>query len=356
VGKPFRQWLFLPRHFAGTLFFLALQYATETSWSVLVKRVYEGMLAYLPIGAAVVVFCLLMGWLGVHHVWSWMDPRVTDPADADHYDEIVAGKWAYLNPVFHWTRTLIYIGVFIYFARWFRKQSLLMDQMSGEELVKRHITNYKRGALFLVFFAVFSSMLAWDWIMSIDVHWYSTLFGWYVFSGMWVSAMIFAVITVLYLKGKGYLPQVNSSHIHDMGKWVFAVSVLWTYLWFSQFMLYWYADIPEEVSYFFVRINPGHVIVPDPGFRWPFWIMFLMNFGLPVILLIARDTKRNPRFLVGVGALIFFSHWLDVQVLVQPGAVGHFHLGLVELGMFLAFLGAFIYVTLTRLTRPRSRW
>jgi hypothetical protein len=116
-------------------------------------------------------------------------------------------------------------------------------------------------------------------------------------------------------------------------------------------MLYWYADIPEEVTYFFIRINPDMQIVPDPGFRWPFWIMFLMNFLLPLVILVARDAKRNPRFVTGVGALIFFSHWLDVNMLVQPGAVGHWHLGLVEFGMFAMFLGAFVYVTLERLTK-----
>jgi hypothetical protein len=169
--------------------------------------------------------------------------------------------------------------------------------------------------------------------------------------------MIFAVITTLYLKRKGYLPQVNNSHIHDMTKWMFAISILWTYLWFSQFMLYWYADIPEEVSYFFMRINPiiaetgKHAIEPDPGFRWPFWIMMMMNFLLPLIILVARDAKRNPRFIIGVGALIFFSHWLDINVLIQPGAVGTWHLGFIELGMFLCFLGAFVYVTLNRLTQ-----
>ena len=334
----------------GILFFYALQYATETSWSVLVKRVYEGMMAWLPIGAAIMLGIVVLGWMGVHHIWHWMDPNVTDPASGD-YDEVVANKWPFLNPVFHISRTVIYLATFLIAATWFRKQSLMMDGQTGETLVRTHITNYKRSALFLVFFAVFSSTLSWDWLMSIDVHWFSTLYGWYVFSGMWVSAMIFAVITTLYLKRKGYLPQVNSSHIHDMVKWMFAISVLWTYLWFSQFMLYWYANIPEEVSYFFLRINPDHQIQPDPGFRWPFWIMFLMNFLLPLLILVARDAKRNPRYVTAVGCLIFFSHWLDVNMLVQPGAVGHWNIGFVELGMFAAFLGGFIYVTLNRLTK-----
>lgn len=333
----------------GALFFYSLQNATETAWSVLVKRVYEAVMGWIPVGAIVMVVVLAAGSMGLHHVYHWMDASLY--VEGPNYDPIMAGKKAFLNQPFFWVRTLAYIGTFVFAARWFRKKSLEMDGLTGESLVRTHLLTYRRGALFLVFFAVFSSTLSWDWLMSIDVHWFSTLYGWYVFSGMWVSAMIYAVLLTLYLKRKGYLPQVNSSHIHDMSKWMFAISILWTYLWFSQFMLYWYADIPEEVSYFFIRINPGHAIQPDPGFRWPFWTMFLMNFLLPLLILVARDAKRNPRFVTGVGFLIFFSHWLDVNVLVQPGAVGEWHLGLLELGMFATGLGAFTYLTLTRLTK-----
>lgn len=328
----------------GTLFFYALQYATETAWTVMVKRIYEGIIGYLPWGAVVIVVCLLAGSFGVHHVWHWMDHRVTDPTDVEHYDPIIAGKMPFLNMPFFWIRAIAFLGTFIFAARWFRKQSLAMDNMTGETLVRTHITNYKRAALFLVFFAVFSSVLSWDWIMSIDTHWFSTLFGWYVFAGMWVSGMVTAVVLALYLKSKGYLPQVNNSHIHDMGKWVFAISFLWTYLYFSQFMLYWYADIPEEVIYFQVRINDH---------PWLMWGMFFINFALPMVLLMSRDAKRNPRFLIGVGTLIFIGHWLDLCQMVLPGALGdHFHhIGLLEIGLFIGFLGLFINVVFRELTK-----
>ncbi|HQZ42638.1 MAG TPA: hypothetical protein PK735_07100, partial [Flavobacteriales bacterium] len=254
----------------GALFFYALGYATETAWTVMVKRVYEGIYGYLPIGAITLCVVLVAASLHLNHVYHWMDDTlyseymVGEGHDATYtddgtvvgavanpnYDVIIAGKRPYLNLPFFWIRTLVYLGTFLIFARWFRKQSLEMDQLSGETLVKRHLLNYRRSAVFLVCFAVFSSMLSWDWIMSIDTHWFSTLFGWYTFSGMWVSSMITAVIIVLYLKRKGYLPQVNNSHIQDMGKWVFACSFLWSYLYFSQFMLIWYSNIPEEVTYF----------------------------------------------------------------------------------------------------------
>ena len=161
---------------------------------------------------------------------------------------------------------------------------------------------------------------------------------------MWVSAMITGVVLVLYLKRKGYLPQVNNSHVQDMGKWVFAISFLWSYLYFSQFMLIWFSNIPEEVTYFQQRINDHPVLM---------WSIFFINFAVPMLLLMSRDAKRNPRFLIGVGAVIFIGHWLDVTLLVMPGALGHhFHgIGLLEMGMFVLFLGVFITAVLTALTK-----
>lgn len=328
----------------SALFFYTLQFATETSWSVLVRRVYEGIFSYLPIGGIVIIICLAAGSAGLHHVWGWMDPRVLDPNDVAHYDELVVYKQPFLNKYFYWIRTFAFIGTFVFAANWFRKQSLKMDGLTGDDLRTQHLLTYRRAALFLVVFAVFSSVLAWDWLMSIDVHWFSTLYGWYVFAGMWIGAMITGVVLVLYLKSKGHLPQVNNSHIHDMGKWVFAVSFLWTYLYFSQFMLYWYANIPEEVTYFKARIDDH---------PWLMWGMFFINFAVPMLFLMSRDAKRNPRFLIGVGTVILIGHWLDLCQLVLPGSLGtHFeNIGLLEIGFFLAFLGLFIYRVLTALTK-----
>ncbi|MCB9170513.1 MAG: quinol:cytochrome C oxidoreductase [Flavobacteriales bacterium] len=330
----------------GTLYFFALQYVTESSWSVMVKRVYEGIMSFLPIGAIVVVVVLLAGAFGVNHIWHWMahETRVLDEASPNAYDPVIAHKAGWLVPIFFWMRTIVYLSVFILFARWFRRQSLAMDQQTGDTLLANHFRNYRRGVAFIVLFAFCSTAMAWDWIMSIDTHWFSTLFGWYVFSGMWVSAMITALILVLYLRRKGYLPQVNNSHVHDMGKWVFAISFLWSYLWFSQFMLIWYADIPEEVIYYQIRINEH---------PWLLWGMFFVNFAIPMVLLMSRDAKRNPRFLITVATIIFFGHWCDVVQLVMPGALGeHFDgIGTLELGMLAAFLGVFIITVLNALTK-----
>lgn len=333
----------------GAVFYMHLHYATESGWGVVLKRVFEGVMSFLPIGSLVLLVVVFAGIFGGHHIWHWMDGHLYEEGGS-HYDEIIANKAPYFFltsegggfPTFFFLRTLIYLATFLIFWRNFRKRSLEEDLIGGNEL---HVKNYKRGALFLVFFAVFSSAFSWDWIMSIDTHWFSTLFGWYTFAGMWVGAMIFTLILVLYLKSRNYLKEVNESHIHDLGKWVFALSFLWSYLWFSQFMLIWYSNIPEETIYFKQRFA-------DPHYKTVFFSMFAINFVLPMILLMSREAKRAPGILIFVGMIVFVGHWLDVFMLVTPGTMfDHGGLSPLEIGMFLLFLGGFIYYVLNYLTK-----
>jgi hypothetical protein len=273
------------------------------------------------------------------HIYGWMDPE-TYTKGSHHYDEIIAGKRPYLNEVFFWIRTLTYMTVYFIFFRGFRIRSLQEDQVGGTEL---HFKNYKKGALFLVFFAVFSSTSSWDWLMSIDVHWYSTLFGWYTFAGMWCSAMVVLVLLTLYLKSLGYLPKVNDSHIHDIGKWTFATSFLWSYLWFSQFMLIWFANIGEEVAYYMMRIE---------NFKVLYFSMFFINFAFPMLILMSRDAKRHAGILTFVGLVILAGHWIDVFIMVTGGSLGaNAKIGFMEIGMALLLAGLFIRVVLTNLSK-----
>jgi hypothetical protein len=319
----------------GALFFLALAYATETGWYASVKRIIEAVAGYLPYGMGLMgLVLLIITLMDGAHVYQWMDPEVVA------HDDIIQGKTAYLNPVFFWIRTLIYFAVYFIFLRGFKKRSLEEDKIGGTEL---HFMNYKKGALFLVFFAVFSSTSSWDWLMSIDVHWFSTLFGWYTFAGMWCTTMVVLIMVTLYLKKLGYLEKVNDSHIHDLGKWAFATSFLWSYLWFSQFMLIWYANIGEEVSYFQMRID---------NYKLLYFGMFIINFAFPMLILMSRDAKRHAGILTFIGLIILGGHWLDVYIMVTAGSLGPAaHIGLLEIGMALTALGIFILVILRNLTK-----
>jgi hypothetical protein len=285
------------------------------------------------------VVLLTMTFMDGAHIYIWMDPEMTDPT-SHHYDSIIDGKSAYLNKGFFWIRTVVYMAVYYIFWRGFRMRSLEEDRVGGTDI---HFKNYKKGALFLVFFAVFSSTSSWDWIMSIDVHWFSTLFGWYVFSGMWVSAMVVMVLLTLYLKKLGYMQKVNDSHIHDLGKWAFAISFLWSYLWFSQFMLIWYSNIGEEVTYYMMRIEHFKVL---------YFTMFIINFAFPMLILMSRDAKRHAGILTFVGVVILVGHWLDVYIMISAGSLGaNAKIGFLEIGMAVLILGLFIRVILTNLTK-----
>ena len=319
----------------GALFFLALNYAVEAGWYVVVKRVIESVALYLPYGIAIFGGVLLVtSILQGAHIYTWMDSETVAE------DEIIQGKSPYLNLVFFWIRTLVYFAVYLWFLRGFRKRSLEEDTVGGSDI---HFKNYRQGATFLVFFAVFSSTSAWDWLMSIDVHWFSTLFGWYTFAGMWVSALVVIVMTIIYLKKLGYLPQVNESHIHDIGKWIFAISFLWSYLWFSQDMLIWYANIGEEVTYYIMRTE---------NFKVLYFGMFFINFAFPMLILMSRDAKRDSGILTFVGVIILIGHWLDVYIMVSAGSLGaNAQLGLLELGFVVLMSGAFIFILLKNLSK-----
>lgn len=324
----------------GALFFLALQYATETGWYASVKRVIEAIMGYLPVGIILmVVTLLLITLMDGAHIYIWMDADTYTPGN-HHYDPIIEGKHAYLNKMFFWIRTIVYLATYFIFWRGFKNRSRLEDEVGGTDI---HFKNYKKAALFLVFFAVFSSTSAWDWIMSVDVHWFSTLFGWYIFAGMWCSTMIVLVTLTLYLKKQGYLPNVNESHIHDIGKWTFATSFLWSYLWFSQFMLIWYANIPEETTYHLTRIE---------HFKFLYFGMFLINFAFPMLLLMSRDAKRHAGVLTFVGVVVLFGHWVDVYLMIMAGSMGqNAFIGFLEIGMMILTLGLFLRVILKNLTK-----
>jgi len=222
----------------------------------------------------------------------------------------------------------------------FRKRSLREDVEGGTKL---HFKNFTKAALFLVLFGYMSSTSTWHWLMSIDPHWFSTLYGWYIFSGMWLTGMVTVLMIVLYLKKLGHLQIVNDSHIHDIGKWIFALSFLWSYLFFSQFMLIWYPNIPEEAIYYTFRFENYKVI---------YWGMFMANFIIPMVILMSREAKRHIGILIVVCLLILMGHWTDIYMLVTPGTMGEYGtIGLLEIGLFMTFLGLFIYWILNTISK-----
>ena len=327
----------------GATFFIAFNYVAQAGWAVGIKRVPEAIGGFLKFG---MVGLILIFIFGHHDLYHWTHHHLYEKFLADgvtpnpDYDRILDGKSGYLNMPFYITRIVLYAVIWIGFTYLFRKHSLAEDTEGG-------LTHYKKcvtyGAVFLVLFAVTSSTSAWDFLMSIDSHWFSTLFGWYTFIGLFVSGLAMICMFTLYLKSRGYMQHVTENHLHDLGKFMFAFSIFWTYLWFSQFMLIWYANLPEEVVYFHTRW----------AYYRTLWIgNFLINFIAPFLVLMTRDAKRQRVILWTGGIIIFIGHWLDVFVMVMPGTVGaDWHIGFVEIGTMIGFLGLFIWSTLRELSK-----
>lgn len=311
--------------------FLAIHSLGTSGWQTGIQRIPEAMSSFLPVGAIfmlIVILGMIFDW---NHLFHWVHPEG---------DKVLEAKKAYLNIPFFTIRSIIYFGGWIALSRWWRKASLQQDM--DESLKHFRKTNIIAG-IFIVFFAVTSSMSAWDWLMSLDPHWFSTLFGWYVFSGLLVSGMAVIILLVILLKKTGYMPHVNKEHLHDLGKYLFAFSVLWMYLWFSQYMLIWYGNIPEETVYFIQRLE---------GFNTLFYINLIINFAFPFLVLMTRNSKRIPLVLVFTSIVLLAGHWIDFYLLVMPGTMGaEAQIGFVEIGMTLGFMGLFLLVVLTALTK-----
>jgi hypothetical protein len=323
-------------YFAGIavigVFFFAIQYAAQAGWSAGFLRVPLAFGNWLPYaGVLMLVSFLLFG----HDIFHWTHSTLFDPNHAE-YDSIIDGKGNYFFwplakgsfPIFFIIRLVVFFGLWFFFFNKLRNLSYAEDLTGGNS---HWYTIRKWSAIFLVFFAVSSSVSAWDWVLSIDTHWFSTMFGWYVFSSWFVAGLSAITLVVLILKDRGYLEMVNENHIHDLGKFVFAFSIFWTYIWFSQFLLIYYANIPEESVYYVERL---HSDVYSPFV----FVNLALNFFLPFLVLMTRDAKRHGVFLKVICSLIILGHWFDFFLMMQPGTLGHNGgFGLMELGMFLLY-------------------
>jgi hypothetical protein len=318
----------------GVLAFYAIQRAAQAGWSIVLFRIMEGITSYLLPCCIFVIIILVFSALKFNHLFIWMDPEVVA------HDEIIRNKVAYLNTPFFFARAIVYITGWVLYRNISRRLSLEQDNNND---ISIHKKLFRFSAGFLVFFLISESMMSWDWIMSIDPHWFSTLFGWYVFAGMFVSGITTIALITIYLKSQNYLSFVNNSHIHDLGKFMFGVSVFWAYLWFSQFMLIWYSNIPEEVTYFITRIE---------DYNFLFFGMVVLNLIFPLIVLMNSDFKKTNFIVILTGIIIIIGHYIDVYNMIMPSAVGDmWSFGPGEIGGFLFFLGIFIYVVFKEISK-----
>ncbi|MGY0406747.1 MAG: quinol:cytochrome C oxidoreductase [Polaribacter sp.] len=314
------------------LAFYASQRVAQSGWSVVLFRVMEAITANLvPLS---IIMLVLVGLAATHytHLFPWMKEGTLDPTSAN-YDPIIDGKSWWMNIPGWAIRSVIYLVLWNTY-RWFIRRNSIAEDTANDGY-KTYKRNFNASVIFLFIFMITESMMSWDWIMGLDPHWFSTLFGWYVLATLLVSALTIIAFVTIYLRSKGVLPQVNDSHIHDLAKFMFGFSIFWTYLWFAQFMLIWYANIPEETTYFFMRFNE---------YKLPFLAMVVMNFVFPVLLLLNSDFKSIPWFVFLGGIVILVGHYVDVYIMVMPSTVGaHWAFGIPEISALLFFIGVFIF-------------
>lgn len=323
-------------------FFMSYNYVAKAGWQVAIKRVAEAFPSFIIIPGAVLI--ILMAIPSTRHiVMHWTHDGIMDPA-SENYDKIIAGKAWYLNLPFYFVRLIAYVAVWYFGWKTMRKYSLAEDQEVGTE---NYYKSRNTSKLFLLFFAVTASTSAWDLSMVIDTHWFSTMFGWYHLASWHVAGLAAMMLAILLLKDQGYLKVVNESHLHDLGKLIFGFSVFWTYVWFSQYLLIFYANLPEETIYFRERFTGF-----EGRYWWPFHINFVLNFFFPLLILMARNSKRRPVLLKLACSAILIGHWFDFYQMHMPGiAKSQGGIGIIEWGTTLTFASLFIYFVANELSK-----
>jgi hypothetical protein len=317
----------------GAGFFLAAHYVAYGGWQVVVRRVPEAVTRLIPVFGLILLAVIIIGG---PYIYEYRNATIVAN------DVIIQGKMSYLNLPFMVIRFIFFVGTLAFLGYRMRTSSVLEDSAPLGDLTyyKKNLTY---GSIYIVVFAVYILISAWDWLMSIDVHWFSTMDGWYVFGSFWVASAAAITLLVIYLKSKGYLQEVNANHIHNLGLIMFAFSIFWTYLVFDQYMLQWYANIPEETTYYQFRLE---------HYRWLFYSIFIINFLFPFLLLIRRDSKRKIRVMVIGATAILIGHFIDFFLMIFPGVVkAAWHFGLLELLTPCFFIGLYIFVTMTGLTK-----
>jgi hypothetical protein len=325
----------------ASTFFIGATTLAHGGWQIAFRRVPEAISMAVPVLGGiffVILLFLIYGQKG--HIYHWLDKEHVA------HDPILSWKAAFLNPTFFIVAAVITIGLWILFTIKLRNMSIEEDgwglsKDSGKRILWRNTVMC--GGFVVIYALSVGSTTPWLWLMSIDAHWYSTMYSWYTFVSSWVSGISLIALWVIYLKRNGYLPYVSEEHLHDLGKLAFGFSIFWTYLWFSQYMLIWYANMPEEIIYFKPRLWGE--------WRPIFFLNLIINFITPLLFLMSKDTKRNWSSMTFITVLIICGHWMDFWQMVGPGTYQHLVFPWFELGIGAGFVGLIILLVSRQLTK-----
>jgi hypothetical protein len=309
----------------GGLFFTAIQHIAKAGWSSSIRRLSESMTAFIP----VILVGGLVLLIGMKYLFPWANAEVIASSP------MVAAKTGYLNVGFFAVRLALFCVGWLVFKYFIVGNSLKQDQTGDEQLTHK---NVGMSIGFILFFSISFTLFSMDLLMSLLPTWYSTIFGIYTFAGLFQSSLAFLALMIIYVTRSGFIKgYVNHEHLHDVVKFLKGFTVFWAYIAFSQFMLIWYANIPEETEYYLMRSQNSGWIMISMG-------LLIFRFIVPFLALLPRGLKRNENHVILVSTLILIMQYVDIYWMVYPNFFhGHVTFGLTEVGMFAGFAGIFLY-------------
>ena len=319
----------------GAAFFYGLQSISQSGWSSAFKRIPEAMMAYIPFSA--VLFLLL--YFGVHDIYHWSH------SESVAGDSILQHKSAFLNIPFFFLRMIIFFALWILFTRLLRKISLQEDLTGPDNIMALFSKSELYSKIFIFIFAITFSFSAFDWIMSIDAHWYSTIFALKNIVAAFLHGVSILTLIIFILFSRGYFPFLNKYHLHDFSRYIFMLSIVWGYFWFAQFMIIWYGNIPEETVYYFVRWQEGWKVL--------FFLEIGLNWALPFLILLPVKTSRNIKVITAVILFLIVGQYIDLYVQIIPGTTGLLKFGWIEAGLLIGFIGLFALIVATALSKAK---
>jgi len=336
-GDPTRLWsnllvdgFFVLAAALGALTFIAIHHLTDAAWSSAFRRVAEALTAALPVATVM----MLAIYFGRGSLYPWAS-RVDSTAGI--------GASRYFGASFVFARMALFLIGWTSLAMALRRSSARQDE-SGDPIHRRRMIRY--SAIFAVMFAWSFSLAAVDWLLSLDAHWTSTIFGVYVFAGVLVEGVAAITLGAVLLHDRGHLREAaNENHFHDLGKLLLAFTTFWAYIWLSQYLLIWYGNLPDEATYYEIRTESA----------WQAWFFgnLVLNWLLPFAILLPRASKRNPTMLKRVAVLILVGRWVDVYLLVAPQTSKAPMLGFVEIAILVGYVGiAWDIVSRAAASRP----
>ena len=308
----------------GGVFFISAQHVTKAGWSVNIRRLMEGFSAYLPFGALFALALLFSG----DYLYSWFNKGIVAS------DTLLQHKSGYLNWTFFLIRLIVFFAIWIFFSKKLNAFSLKQDKTGAPEISNQSIPY---SVAFLLLFALSFSFFCFDTLMSLEPHWFSTIFAVYNFAGLFQSFIAVLILLIIYFRRTGVLDKklVNENHLHDLGKFLLGLTIFWAYIAFSQYMLIWYANLPEEAIYYLHR-SAG-------AWKWVSLLLIVFKFIVPFLFLLPRWVKRDEGALIIACGLLLVMQYVDLYWMVYP-QLNHEHIvfGWIEIGALLGFIGLFL--------------